>query len=242
MKTNKVARSFCTGSKLLIISLIIGGCKSHSNITKSVVSSSGTKTIQTINLPVFIPDTVLQREFYNALFLAGGGKYYPCKQPGCDPKFKDLYLENPRISINGNLISIKVHIAGNSHVIFLNPGISADITLTARPQVQNDTLYFRDVKLEQSSKSLLLNLTSALFKNTLEQKIQQVAAISFRPELDAITRQVKKQFPINYAGAYLLLDLKTIHLVSVSVQQSPNEGIFIDISADMETEDSSFGK
>jgi Domain of unknown function (DUF4403) len=238
MKRNLLSISY----KLLAISFLLFGCKSHQNATKSATTNATGKPIQTIDLPVFIPDTVLQNELYKVLFAAGKGKYFPCKEPNCDPKFKDLYLENPHIGMLGNLISIKVHIGGTAHLVILNTGVSVDVTLTARPEVQNDTLYFRDVELEQSSQSLLLNLTSALFRNTVRQQIEQHAVISFRSELDAVTKQAKKQFPFKYGGVTLLIDLSAIHLKSVNIQQVPDEGILVVFSADLETEDSSFAR
>ena len=135
-----------------------------------------------------------------------------------------------------------MHVAGNAHFLFLSPGISEDITVTAIPQVQNDTLYFRNVKMEQSSGDLLLNLTSALFKSTIEEKIEQSAWYSFRPSLDAITLQAKKQLPIKYGGAALLLNLNKIYLTKVNVQSVPDQGIIANFSADLEVEDSSFGR
>ncbi len=228
--------------RLLAISCLLYGCKDTQNVTKSTEVSGNKLPIQTIDLPVFIPDSLIQKQLYQSLFEAGKGKYYPCVPPHCDAKFKDIYLENPVISVTGNLVSIKVHIAGNIDLSFLKSGISEDITLTAKPQVQNDTLYFRNVTLQHSSKNLLLNLTSILFENTIKQKIQQYAWYSFHPLLNTITSQAKKEFPIKWQGAVLLLNLNAIHLKSVSFQLTPDEGILVDFSADLETENSSYAK
>jgi hypothetical protein len=239
--------------KLFVICSLLYGCKSHENTTKvqvqngtpaiSVSPSIPGKPIQKIDLPVFIPILELQNQLNQTLFAAGYGKYYVCTgQPNCDKRFKDLYLENPILSVNGDLISIRVHLAGVAHFLFLNPGISEDITLTTSPEVKNDTLYFRHVKLEQSSGDILINLTSALFEKTIEQKIQQNAWYSFSPSLDAITNQAKKQFPVKYGGSVLLLNLIKIHLKTVSIESSPDQGILADFSADLEEEDSSFAR
>lgn len=239
--------------KLFIIGSLLYGCKSHENTTKvpvqngtppiSVSPSIPGKPIQKIDLPVFIPILELQNQINLMLFAPGYGKYYICTgQPDCDKRFKDLYLEKPILSVTGDLISIRVHLAGTAHFLFLSPGISEDITLTASPEVKNDTLYFKHVKLEQSSNDLLLNLTSALFEKAIEQKIQQNAWYSFRPSLDAITNQAKKQFPFKYGGAVLLLNLTKIYLKTVSIESSPNQGIMVNFSADLEEEDSSFAR
>jgi hypothetical protein len=135
-----------------------------------------------------------------------------------------------------------MHLAGNAHFLFLSPGISEDITLTASPEVTNDTLYFKHVKVEQSSGDILLNLTSALFEKNIEEKIQQNAWYSFRPSLDAITNQAKKQFPMKYGGAVLLLNLTQISLKKVSIESAPDQGIIAEFSADLEEEDSSFAR
>jgi hypothetical protein len=240
------------GILLFSIALLsLYGCKSHKNISKVAIKgddrSIGTnipsKPIQKIDLPVFIPVLELQNQINQILFVPGYGKYYVCSgQPDCDKKYKDLYLENPIITVVGNLISIKMHLAGNAHILFLNPGISTDVTVTAVPEVQNDTLYFRHVKLEQSSGDMLLNLTSAIFEKDIEQKIQQNAWYSFRPSLDAIANQAKKQLPVKYGGAVLLLNLTKIYLKKVSIQSSPDQGIMADFSADLEVEDSSFAR
>jgi hypothetical protein len=237
---------------LLVVSSLLFGCKSHKGVVKTtpkpgtpapVATIIPAKPVQKIDLPVFIPVLELQNQIYQLLFAPTYGKYYICTgQPDCDKRFRDLYLENPIIGVTGNLISIKMHVAGNAHLLFLSPGISADITVTAIPEVQNDTLYFRNVKMEQSSGDLLLNLTSSLFKSTIEQKIQQSAWYSFRPSLDAITTQAKKQFPIKYGGAALLLNLNKIYLTKVNVQAIPDQGIMADFSADLEIEDSSFSR
>jgi hypothetical protein len=240
---------------LLTASTLFFGCKSHKNTTKvemkdqpkpTVVSTTPSipgKPVQKIDLPVFIPILELQKQIVQILFDPGYGKYYVCSgQPDCDKKFKDLYLETPILSVTGNLISIKMHLAGNTHILFLSPGISENITVTAVPEVQNDTLYFRHVTLEQSSGDLLLNLTSAIFEKDIEKKIQDNAWFSFRPSLDAITNQAKKQFPVKYGGAVLLLNLTRISLKKVSIESSPDQGIMADFSADLEEEDSSFAR
>jgi hypothetical protein len=236
---------------LLIASTLFYGCKSHKDLTKVsmkdapkpvVVNPSG-KPVQKIDLPVFIPILELQKQIIQILFDPGHGKYYVCNgQTNCDKRFKDLYLENPILSVDGDLISIRMHLAGNTHILFLSPGVSEDITITAVPEVQNDTLYFRHVKLEQSSGDLLLNLTSALFEKDIEEKIQENAWYSFRPSLDAITNQAKKQFPVKYGGAVLLLNLNKISLKKVSIESSPDQGIMAEFSADLEEEDSSFAR
>jgi hypothetical protein len=208
-----------------------------------IVANPYGKPIQKIDLPVFIPILELQKQIIQILFDPGHGKYYVCNgQTNCDKKFKDLYLENPILSVDGDLISIRMHLAGNTHFLFLSPGISEDITITAVPEVQNDTLYFRHVKLEQSSGDLLLSLTSALFEKDIEEKIQENAWYSFRPSLDAITNQAKKQFPVKYGGAVLLLNLSKISLKKVSIESSPDQGIMAEFSADLEEEDSSFAR
>ena len=236
---------------LFIVSTLFYGCKSHEKTTKVtvkdepkvIVANPTGKPIQKIDLPVFIPILELQNQINKILFAPGYGKYYVCTgQPDCDKRFKDLYLENPLLSVNGDLISIRMHLSGTAHFLFLSPGISEDITLTAVPEVNNDTLYFRHVKLEQSSGDLLLNLTSAFFEKEIEQKIQQNAWYSFRPSLDAITAQTKKQFPLKYGGAVLLLNLNKIYLKKVSIESSPDQGIMADFSADLEEEDSSFAR
>jgi hypothetical protein len=236
---------------LFTASVLVYGCKSHKNSTKVsvkdgatlITSANPSKPIEKIDLPVFIPVLELQNQINQTLFAPTYGKYYICTgQPDCDKKFKDLYLENPIVSIAGNLVSIKMHLAGNTHILFLSPGISTDITVTAVPEVQNDTLYFRHVKLEQSSGDLLLNLTSALFEKAIEEKIQQNAWFSFRPSLDAIANQAKKQFPVKYGGAVLLLNLTKIYLKKVSIESSPDQGIMALFSADLEVEDSSFAR
>jgi len=237
---------------LLIASILFYSCKSHKDVTKVsmkdepkqvIVANPSGKPIQKIDLPVFIPILELQKQIIQILFDPGHGKYYVCNgQTNCDKKFKDLYLENPILSVDGDLISIRMHLAGNTHFLFLSPGISEDITITAVPEVQNDTLYFRHVKLEQSSGDLLLSLTSALFEKDIEEKIQENAWYSFRPSLDAITNQAKKQFPVKYGGAVLLLNLSKISLKKVSIESSPDQGIMAEFSADLEEEDSSFAR
>ncbi|HTA28378.1 MAG TPA: DUF4403 family protein [Bacteroidia bacterium] len=237
---------------LLAVSFLLFGCKSHKNISKvevkddtkpSILSLLPAKPIEKIDLPVFIPILELQNQINQILFAPTYGKYYICNgQTDCDKRFKDLYLENPILRVVGNLISIKMHLSGNTHILFLSPGISTDITVTAVPEVQNDTLYFRSVKLEQSSGDLLLNLTSAIFEKDIEQKIQQNAWYSFRPSLEAITNQAKKQLPVKYGGAVLLLNLTKIYLKKVSIQSLPDQGIMADFSADLEIEDSSFAR
>lgn len=235
--------------QLIAVICLLYGCKSHKNTIKvsvkdnSISSTASSKPIEKIDLPVFIPILELQNQINQILFAPGYGKYFVCSgQPDCDKKFKDLYLENPILGVTGNLISIKMHLAGNTHILFLSPGISTDITVTAVPEVQNDTLYFRHVKVEQSSDDLLLNLTSAIFEKDIEQKIQQNAWYSFRPSLDAIANQAKKQLPVKYGGAVLLLNLNKIYLKNVSIQSLPDQGILANFSADLEIEDSSFAR
>jgi hypothetical protein len=251
MKKDVSKKLSVTGYWLIAVSCMFYGCKSQKNTAKVEVKGTPVpiytdvpgKPIQKIDLPVFIPILELQNQINQLLFVPGYGKYYVCTgQPDCDKKFKDLYLENPILSVTGNLISIRMHLAGNMHVLFFSPGISTDITVTAVPEVQNDTLYFRHVKLEQSSGDILLNLTSAFFEKTIEQKIQQNAWYSFRPSLDAITNQAKKQFPVKWSGAVLLLNLNKISLKKVSIESSPDQGIMAEFSADLEEEDSSFAR
>lgn len=239
--------------QLLVISCLLPGCKSRKNTAKVPVKEQSPpmevtpyvpgKSVQKIDLPVFIPVLELQNRINIELFAPGYGKYYVCTgQPGCDKRFKDLYLEKPILSVTNDGISIRMHLAGVAHVLFLNPEISEDITLTASPEVEDDTLYFKRVKVEQSSGDMLLNLTSALFEKDIEQKIQQNAWYSFRPSLDAITNQAKKQFPMKYGGAVLLLNLNQIYLKKVSIESAPDQGIIADFSADLEEEDSSFAR
>ncbi len=201
------------------------------------------KPTQSVNLPVFIPITELQKQLYQLYFEPGYGKFYPCSgQNDCGNAYKDLYVENPMLGVQGNLLSIKLHLAGNMNALIFHPAVSGDITLTAEPLVSNDTLYFQKVQMQNSSQNFIFSIASALFEKQIVSRIQSKAFFSFRPALDKYTADFRKQTPLKWGNAALLLSLKKIYLRQVLVETAPNEGILADFSAILCTEPPAFGE
>jgi len=230
----------------LALYLIIG-CKSTKQIQAAeqnkgvqvTLSGDTNKPIQVIALPVFIPAIELQNQLYQQYFAPNYGKYYPCQGEACDDSYKDLYVESPFIHIKDSLVTIKMHLAGVAHVL-INANVSGDITLTAKPEVHNDTLYFRHVTMKPSSQSIILAITTSLFGKVIEKKIQDKAWYSFRPKLDATKEDMRKKFPLKWGNICLLLDLKRIYLNDVKTQLKPVEGIIADFAAQLTVESGDF--
>jgi hypothetical protein len=238
----------------LVIICTVAGCKSNSHIAKTEQASQAyiestpspsdtSKPKQIIDLPVFIPIAQLQLQLYKLYFQPTDGKYYPCAgHSDCSDLYKDLYVENPILKVDGELISIKLHVDGNANALVFHPEVSGDIMLTAKPVVKNDTLFFQNVKMEKSSQGFLLHIASALFEKRIVSKLQDNAWYSFRPTIDKYTQDFQKQMPLKWESAVLLLSLKTIYLNSVCTLVAPNEGILADFSAELTTEKPSFGQ
>jgi hypothetical protein len=197
------------------------------------------KPKQVVKLPVFIPILELQNQLYQQFFAPNYGKYYPCQDHDCGDAYKDLYVESPFIHIKDSMITIKMHLAGQAHMLF-SFGVSGDITLTANPVVRNDTLYFKNVQMQPSSQSILLAITTSLFGQKIIDKIQEKAWYSFRPKLDATAADMRKKFPLKWGNICLLLNLNRIYLNDVSTRTKPVEGIIANFAAEMTIEGGDF--
>jgi hypothetical protein len=232
---------------IILVLYVLVGCKSttvvqQSNLNKglmAVLGKDSNKPVQVVNLPVFIPASELQSQLYQQYFAPNYGKYYPCQGQACDDSYKDLYVENPFIHIKDSLVTIKMHLGGMAHLL-VNIEVSGDITLTAKPEVHNDTLYFRHVTMKPSSQSLILAITTSLFGKVIEKNIQDKAWYSFRPKLDATKEDLRKKFPLKWGNICLLLDLKRIILNDVRTQAKPVEGIIADFAAQFTIESGDF--
>ena len=232
---------------IILALYVLVGCKSttvvqQSNLSKglmAVLGKDSNKPVQVVNLPVFIPASELQSQLYQQYFAPNYGKYYPCQGQACDDSYKDLYVENPFIHIKDSLVTIKMHLGGMAHLL-VNIDVSGDITLTAKPEVHNDTLYFRHVTMKPSSQSLILAITTSLFGKVIEKNIQDKAWYSFRPKLDETKEDLRKKFPLKWGNICLLLDLKRIILNDVKTQEKPIEGIIADFAAQLTIESGDF--
>jgi hypothetical protein len=237
---------------LLLICYLFAACKSSSHTQKqeTVTSSKTTqapivkdtgKPRQIVELPVFIPILELQNQLYQSFFAPNYGKFFPCDgHPDCDDSYKNLYLEQPVLKVDGSHIVIKMHLAGKADLVILSTDVSSDITLTALPSVKNDTLYFKDLTMDHSSNNILLKIASKLFEKRIISAIQKNAWYAFRPKLDAMTADTRKKFPLKWGNICLLLDLGKINMKQVSTSPAPNEGIMADFSAELTIEDATF--
>lgn len=249
MQKNNFIRTcnYCLFIISLLLSIAISGCKTQTVARQTqvnkIVMEDTVKPSQLVSLPVFIPVEQLQKQLYKLYFEPTYGKFYPCAgHDDCSDLYKDLYLENPMLNVKGDLISIHLHLSGNTKLLLLHPSVSGEITLTAKPVVSNDTLYFENVKMEKSSQSFLLKVASVLFEKKIIAKIQSSAWFSFRPCLDNYTKDFQKQLPLKNESTVLLLSLKRIYLKKVSTMQSPTEGILADFSAEICTEKPGYGQ
>ncbi len=248
---NKLIRIYTLALLILACSGLQSGCRSAKPAGQSAARNAGVakaaadtgKPCQTVELPVFIPVAELQKRLYDVYFAPGYGKFYPCSgQSDCSSLYKDIYVEEPNMNVQGGLIAVKMHLAGNLNALIFHPGVSGYITLTARPQVSGDTLYFQDVKMENISRNFLLGVASALFEKQIEARIRNKAWFSFRPVLDNYIKDFQKQTPVKWGAATLLLSLKTIDLQRVDVLGAPDNGIIAVFSAILCTEKPSYGK
>ncbi|HXB13668.1 MAG TPA: DUF4403 family protein [Bacteroidia bacterium] len=238
----------------LVIICIVAGCKSTSHVAKTEHASQAyieskpspadtSKPKQIIDLPVFIPIAQLQLQLYKLYFQPTDGKFYPCAgHSDCSELYKDLYVENPVLKVDGELVSIKLHVDGNANAIVFHPEVSGDILLTAKPVVKNDTLFFQNVKMEKSSQGFLLHIASSLFEKRIISKLQDNAWYSFRPTIDKYTQDFQKLMPLKWETSVLLVSLKKIYLNSVCTLEAPTEGILADFSAELTTEKATFGQ
>jgi hypothetical protein len=234
---------------LLFVLFAFAGCKSHKQLTAGQQAAANKvpgviidtdKPIQTVALPIFIPITELQSQLYTLFFAPNDGKYYPCKDnPDCTDSYKDLYIESPVIHVKDSMITIKMHLGGTAHML-LDFSVSGDMLLTAKPEVKNDTLYFRNVTLQPSSQNLITGLTTSLFGKQITSKIQEKAWYSFRPKLDETTRDIKQKFPMKWGNICLLLNIHKIYLNKVKTQARPVEGIVAGFAAELTLETGDF--
>jgi hypothetical protein len=235
---------------IVLLVLIFAGCKTTKKLKQTetqpmtqATTPGEQKPIQKINLPVFISTLELQKQLYDNFFAPTQGKYYPCAgKPDCDDLYKDLYVENPVIKIKGDQITIGLHLGGHVNALIFSPDVEADILLSSKPEVRNDTMYFRNVTMEKSSQSLLLRIASGLFEKQIISKIQDNAWYSFRPILDKYADDFRKQLPFKWESSVLLLSLNKIYLNGVTIQEQPNEGIIATFSVELATENSMYGQ
>ena len=236
---------------LVLVCIAFAACKSTSPAQKQPAVASNTKIApivkdtgkprQIIELPVFIPILELQNQLYQNFFAPSYGKFYPCEgHDDCADAYKNLYLENPILKVSGSHIVIKMHLAGKADLLILSTDVSSDITLTALPTVKNDTLYFKDVKMDHASDNLMLKIASAFFEKRIVSTIQKNAWYAFRPKLDAMTADTKKHFPLKWGNICLLLDLGRINMKQVATSPAPSEGVIANFSAELTIEDASF--
>lgn len=233
---------------LLLVALgLFAACKSHKALEQTTtvngvqvtLAGDTVKPSEIIALPVFIPAAELQNELYQNFFAPTYGKYYPCSDKDCDDSYKDLYVEEPFIHIKDSLITIKMHLAGTAHMLVSFP-VSGDILITAKPEVRNDTLFFKDVTMKPSSQNVVLSITTSLFGKKIVKKIQDKAWYSFRPKLESMRDDIKKKMPLKWGNICLLLNLQKIFLNNVKVQEKPIEGIIANFAAQMTIEQGNF--
>jgi|GEM_PF-1301197 len=234
--------------------LVLVSCKSAHQVQNTVTkgtstnnagtaATANTKPVQTVHLPVFIPTAQLQKQLYDNFFAPNHGKYYPCQgRADCSDLYKDLYVEDPVLKVDGDNMSIKLHLSGQTKVLIFHPDVSGDIMLSAKPIVRNDTLFFDKITMQRSSQTLLLRVASKFFEKQIIQTIEQNAWYSFRPTLDKYTSDFQKQLPLKWETSVLLLSLKKVYLNGVTLQQPPNDGIIADFSAELTTEDNTYGQ
>lgn len=227
------------------------GCASTSSKSVEVLVQSlrdalnpvGSDDLYQVPLPVFIPIGEIQAHLYKELFAANNGRFYPCPEKSDCGKFaRGIYLENPQLSVNGAFITIKVHLTGHASFFLFRPGITGDIYLTGTPVVENDVLLIKDISLEVQSSNLILKYVTAKFGEKLVAGIQEKASFPLKPKIEEVTEQLKKQFPIKWGTACLLLDIDKIKLKQVYLKTSPLEGIIADFGISIKIEDESFCK
>jgi Domain of unknown function (DUF4403) len=236
---------------IVLCTIILAGCKNTHTVQKTAqadkvtagVVSTSSKPVQEVHLPVFIPTAQLQKQLYDNFFAPTYGKYYPCQdRTDCSDLYKDVYIENPVLKVTGDVMTIQLHLAGQTKLLIFHPDVSGDILLSAKPIIRNDTLFFDKMTMQRSSQTLLLRVASKIFEKQIIKKMQENAWYAFRPTLDKYTTDFQKQMPFKWDTSVLLLSLKKISLNGVSIQQPPNEGIIADFSAEFCTEDSSYGQ
>ena len=236
---------------ILSVVFVLAACKSHKQVQSQPTPAPSTgayapvvidtgKPFQLVQLPVFIPILELQNQVFQTFFAPGYGKYYPCQGQDCDDSYKNLYLENPMLRVDGDNIVIRMHLAGKASLLFLSPDVSGDITLTAVPAVKHDTLYFQNVAMDHSSDNLLTKIASAIFEKRIVTKIQDNAWYAFRPKLDAMTTDAKKRFPLKWGNICLMLNLAVVNLNAVHTSLPPSEGILADFTAKLTIESADF--
>jgi hypothetical protein len=234
----------------IIIVLLVWGCHSTKHAEKVALKAAEkagaadtSKPSQVVNLPVFIPIEQLQKQLYTLYFEPNYGRFYPCDgKSDCSDLYKDLYVEKPMLKVRDDLIAITMHVDGNANALVFHPQVQGDITLTAKPIVKNDTLYFSNVKMEKGSQNFLLSVASVLFEKKIVNTIQQSAWYNFRPTLDTYTHDFQKQLPLKWESSVLLLNLRRIYLNNVVTLKEPNEGILANFSLELVSESPGFGQ
>ena len=167
--------------------------------------------------------------------------FYPCPDRSeCGKYASGIYLENPVLSVNGSFITLKVHLTGHANFFLFRPGITGNIYLTGTPVVENDTLFLKNISLEVQSQNLILKYVASSFAEKLVAAIQEKAFFPLKPKVDELTTELKKQFPIKWGSACLLLDIEKIKLKQVYPKSSPKEGIVADFGISIKIEDETF--
>lgn len=229
-----------------------GGCPGCSNSTsnsievliqslRDALNPVGSDELYQVPLPVFLPIQELTSQFYKALFEKNGGKFYPCPERSeCGKYASKIYLENPVFSVNGAFLTLKVHLTGHGRFFIFRPGITGNIYLTGTPVVENDTLFLKNISIEVQSQNLILKYITSQFAQKLVDGIQEKAFFFLKPKMDELTEELKKQFPIKWGSACLLLDIDKIKLKQVYPKANPKEGIVADFGISIKIEDESF--
>jgi hypothetical protein len=206
---------------------------------RDALNPVGSDELYQVPLPVFIPLSEIQKKLYAELFTTNG-RFYPCPDKSdCGKYASEIYLEDPQLSVNGAFITLKVHLTGHGSFLLFRPGITGNIFLTATPVIENGDLKLKDMTLEVQSNNMILKYITSKFRDKLVDALKEHSSFPLQSKIDEVTEELKKQFPIKWGSACLLLDIEKIKLKQIYPKQNPTPGIIADFGISIKIEDES---
>lgn len=215
-----------------------GGCqecaqKTHNDIQVSVQSMRDALSLgradgivngdYQIPLPIFATLDLLQSTLENT-FLDKNGRWYPCKSPdsGCT-EASDVYLSNPKLSIEGAWVILRVHLDGHFGVppFGIQVHTYGDIEAYGVPIVENNVIKLQNVQLNSSSDDFIFRYLSARFHDRLLSQLQSRAEYDLTPLLTKQENDLKKIFPFHWGSACIATNFNNVQLSSVIPQTTP---------------------
>ena len=184
-------------------------------------------------LPVFLSTDDMSAALDSVVF-TDQHRLYPCAKVDCETdRLRDVYLEMPRVSTEGDAVALDMRLSGSYQIaLSFGGGVSGAIRVTALPVVEHDTLRFEAPSIDVATRNVIVKWRAGRFEQMLLDRIRK-ARIDLTPQLQAAVAKAREHFAMASAGACLLVAPKEAHVRSVQVVTTPPQGILASFGVEL---------